>query len=115
MRFTHGSAINVQNAKFRICARADINAPASGVQVWVAEIVHPSPSQLVTGSGDASWIAPSGSGVVLSLNDSPGTSGTNANGGSNASTRHDWFFVISASPNTVGSKYFLAYGSVEYY
>ncbi len=116
MRFTHGSAVTIQNARFRICSREDINAGASGVTVQAAEVIHADPSQAVVGSGDSAWIQPSGSGLQLVLVDSPGLSGSYGVSGSvQAFTRHDWYVNLSVSPNSVGSKYFLAYGSCEYY
>jgi len=117
IRFTHGSAVQAQNVIMRIYDRNNINVAASGVTTKTAEIVHPSVSQAVLGSGDASWRTPAGSGVTQALHQSPGESGHYAGAGSSVheSVRHDWYLALSASPNSIGSK--TAYGlycSLEY-
>jgi hypothetical protein len=118
VRFTHGSSVKVQNVEARIYDRNNINVGASGVTSKVAEIIHPDPSQAVTGSGDAAWITPAGSGVTVPMAQSPGTSGLYAGGGGVSEyqdTRHDWYLAISASPTTIGSKtQYGLYVSLEY-
>jgi hypothetical protein len=116
VRFTHSTAVKTQNAKLRIYDRASINNPASGVTCKVAELVHPSTSQLVTGSGSAVWATPTGSSVIMSLTASPGISGQRPNGANTNQTDHDWYFGISASPDSIGSKtQFGLYVELEYY
>ena len=109
MRFTHTSAVKVQNCELRIFDRTNINSAASGVTTKVAEIIHPSVVQTTTGSGDDQWITPKGSGVVVNFANSPGSSGLFAGNGTSVistrtDTRHDWYAAISASPDSIGDK-----------
>lgn len=110
-RFTHGSAVQVQNVKARIYDRTNIDNPASGVTTQVAELIHVDTVQNDNGSGDSSWIeitpANGGSGTIVDLADSPGLSGEFAGNGSQstrADTSHDWYLALSASPDSIGSK-----------
>lgn len=122
IRFEHTSAVQVQNAIVKIYDRANINNNASGVTTYLAEIIHPSTSQDVKGSGDTVWMVNSGvAGVTnytFSLAPSPGSGGQYAGNGSNSvvsANQHDWFIALSASPDSIGSK--TNYGlffSVEY-
>jgi hypothetical protein len=118
IRFTNDTAVKVQNAEFRIYDRSDVNKPASGVTTKVAELIHPSVTQVQNGSGDAVWFTPGGSGVVVPLAASPGVSGLYAGNGSNSlwsDTTHDWYLAISCSPDSIGSKaLFGAYVSLEF-
>lgn len=126
VNFNHSSAVKTQNAEFRIYDRSGINNPASGVTCKVAEIIHPNVAQDITGSGDGTWIGESlnpqtgtqtvgGSGVVVSLIASPGTSGLRPNGANTTDVNHDWYLCISASPDSIGSKtLFGGYISLEY-
>jgi hypothetical protein len=109
VRFTHTSAVKVQNCELRIFDRLSINSAASGVTTKVAEIIHPAVIQTATGSGDDQWIAPKGSGVIVNLASSPGSSGLFAGNGTSTistrtDTRHDWYAAISASPDSIGDK-----------
>ena len=108
--------IQVQNPVIRIYDRSNINNAPSGVTCKVAEIIHPGNTQANTGSGDTSWSTLQGSGTTLSLVESPGVSGLYANGaGGWTDTNHDWYLVISASPDSIGSKsQFGLYFSMEY-
>lgn len=116
IRFTHSTAVKTQNAKLRIYDRLSINNNPSGVTCKVAELVHPSTSQLVTGSGSTTWSTPTGSSVVLSATSSPGISGQRPNGANTSATDHDWYFGISASPDSIGSKTnFGLYFECEYF
>jgi len=106
-RFTHGSAVQVQNVELRIYDRNNIDLPASGVTTKVAELIHPGNTQVANGSGDSQWITPGGSGVTVTLANSPGESGLFAGNGTESTlsaTRHDWYVAISASPNSIGAK-----------
>ena len=117
IRFTNDVAVRCQNPKVYIFDRVNINNNPSGVLCKVMEIVHPSPLQTgLTGSGSANWVTVNGSGSILNLsnNPSPGLSGIAPNGGSTVSARHDYFLNISCSPNSVGSKTFGMYTSIEY-
>lgn len=104
IRFTHDSAVRTQNAKVYIYDRSSVNNPASGVTCKVAEVIHPGLTQVPTGSGDSTWLTPTGSSVVVDLVASPGMSGLSPSGPSTSADRHDWYLAISASPNSIGSK-----------
>lgn len=118
IRFTHSSAVKAQNVIARIYDRVNINNPASGVTTKVAEIIHPSSVQTNTGSGDTTWLTPGGSSVTVTLAPSPGSGGAYAGNGSNstrADSVHEWFVILSGSPDSIGSK--SSYGfylSLEY-
>lgn len=107
IRFTHTSAVKVQNGKVRIFDRSSINNAASGVTTKVAELIHPDTVQNNNGSGDSSWLTPAGSSVIVDIADNPGESGEYAGNGSVSTRdddRHDWYLAISASPDSIGSK-----------
>lgn len=113
------TSFQTQNSQIRIYDRNDPANPASGVTCMVAEVIHPDTTQSNTGSGDTTWTTfdPDTTGVVLSLCPSPGISGLyagNGNDGAWTDTRHDHYVLISASPDTVGSKTFGLYMEVEY-
>lgn len=118
IRFTHTSAVQVQNVKLRIYDRSNINNPASGVTTKVAELIHPDIIQNNNGSGDVTWNTPAGSALIMDLAPSPGYSGLYAGNGSNSTrtdTRHDHYVAISASPDSIGSKNLYGlYVSLEY-
>ena len=104
IRFTHDSAVRTQNAKVYIYDRSSVNNPASGVTCKVAEVIHPGLTQVPNGSGDSTWLTPTGSSVIVDLVASPGMSGLSPSGPSTTADRHDWYLAISASPNSIGSK-----------
>lgn len=105
VRFTHGSAVQVQNAELRIYDRVTITVGATGVTTRAAELIHTSPSNIVLGSGDTSWVSPSGDSVTLDLVKSPGISGVAGHGSSvTPAARHDWYVALSARPDSIGSK-----------
>lgn len=115
IRFTHGSAVKVQNAQMRIYDRVSINNPASGVTTKTAQIIHTNTAQDLTGSGDTTWNTPGGSGSIQLLAGSPGTSGLSPNGPNTTDTQHDFYVAISASPDSIGSKtQYGLYCSLEY-
>lgn len=116
IRFSHGSAVATQNAEVRCYDRTNINNAPSGVTMQAAEIIHVDPSQGATsGSGDLDWTAIAGSGSVLDMVSSPGTSGERINGDDTTDTQHDWFVVLSPKPNSVGSKNLVGlFVSLEY-
>jgi len=116
IRFTHGSAVQVQNAELRIYDRTTITVGATGVTTRVAEIIHTSPSSAITGSGDTQWIAASGDSTPVPLVQSPGISGIAGHGSSTTpAARHDWYVAISARPDSIGSKTkFGMYVALEY-
>lgn len=104
VRFSHTSAVATQNVKLRIYDRANINNAASGVTTKVAEIIHPTTTNALDGSGSSSWQTPAGSGTVMDLVSSPGMSGLRPNGSGTTADRHDWYLALSASPDSIGSK-----------
>jgi hypothetical protein len=118
VRFTHGTEVKVQNVEARIYDRNNINVGASGVTTRVAEIIHPSVTQEAGGSGDSAWIEAAGSGVTVTMADSPGMSGYYAGDGDDSTredTRHDWYLALTASPDSIGSKtQYGLYVSLEY-
>jgi len=115
IRFSHDTAVRTQNAKVRIFDRSNINNPASGVTTKFAEIIHTETTQTATGSGDTSWLTPTGSSVIVDMVSSPGLSGYSPNGPGTQDKTHDWFTAISASPDSVGSKTLYGlYFQVEY-
>jgi len=114
IRFTNDTAVTTQNAKLYIYDRTSISNPASGVTTKVAEIIHPDTVQNVNGSGSSVWETPTGSSYLACVS-SPGMSGQRPNGASTSADRHDWFFAISASPDSVGAKELYGlYFEVEY-
>jgi hypothetical protein len=122
VRFTYDSPVRVQNATFQIYDRSDLDNPATGVTFAAYEVVHPGSSQTPDGSGGPSqtgtpheWVMFEPTGVtVMSLSDSPGTSGLSPSGSSTEDTRHDFFLALSCSPESIGSKLFGGYVSLEY-
>lgn len=116
IRFTHSTAVKTQNAKLRIYDRSNINNAATGVTTKVAEIIHPDPVQNNNGSGDTTWLTPAGSSVIVDFVASPGLSGLRPSGSNTTDVQHDWYAVLSASPDSIGSKSMYAlYFECEYY
>ena len=80
INFAHASAVAVSN---HIIYAYDGSTPATGpvdVTFYIAEL------------GDTQWVAADGSGAALSVGDS------------GSAESHDFFFLISASPDSVGEK-----------
>lgn len=102
IRFIHDTAVQVMNTKTRIFDRANINNAPTGVICRIAQIIHPSTTQVENGTGDTNWHTPAGTADIVSLVDSPGFSGTTPNG--TGDTIHDWFLIMSATPQNIGSK-----------
>lgn len=119
IQFYHSSPVQVQNARLYIYDRVSINNGASGVTTKLAEIIHPDPVALPTGSGSSSWkTINAGVASSILLAQSPGASGLWAGPGT-TSTRadnfHTWAIALSPSPDSIGSKTnYGAYFSVEY-
>ena len=88
VRFTNDTAVRTQNCKLRIFDRVNKDHAASGVITRVAELLHPSTSYSVEGSGDTTWWG-------SSTHDGSDAQGTYA-GSSNPSDR------LPTGTNTVG-------------
>jgi|TARA_R110000765_G_scaffold100811_2_gene188780 hypothetical protein len=88
VRFTNDTAVRTQNCKLRIFDRVNKDHAASGVITRVAELLHPSTSYSVEGSGDTTWWG-------SSTHDGSDAHGTYA-GSSNPSDR------LPTGTNTVG-------------
>jgi len=139
--FIHDTAVRVQNCKLRIFDRNDIGNMASGVVTKVYEVRHPNGSTSASGLahrgiGNHSWVEfdPEEAMFDMVLTSSPGLSGLNTVAGEVVpateagftswntqlgaalqSTRHDWFLMLSASPDSIGSKTnYAAWFSCEY-
>ena len=115
IRFTHSTAVTTENVELRIYDRANINNSPSGVTCKVAELIHPTTTQVNNGSGSTTWVTPVGSSLVMTLVSSPATSGFRPQGAGSSDTQHDTYLAISASPDSVGSKtQFGLYISLDY-
>lgn len=104
IRFTHTSPVKTQNCSLKIFDRFSQNNPASGVTTKTCQIIHTNNTQDASGSGDATWNIPAGTGVIQNLVGSPGASGYSINGTNTVDMQHDWYVGISASPDSIGSK-----------
>ena len=125
VRFTNDSAVKCQNVRMRIYDRTNLNRAPSGVTTQVAELGRPNNiygnSLAVAGpygSGATSWTTanPTGSSTIITIiNQSPGISGLQLRSTTTTDTRHDWYFLLSASPTSIGSKTdYGLYFSLEY-
>lgn len=112
VHFNNSTPVRTQNAKLYIYDRTSTSNPPSGVTCAVVMVVHTDTTQSTGGSGGTSWEFPAGSSYLNAsiLNNgssfSPGTSGYSPNGGATIDSNHDWYFNLSASPNSIGSKTF---------
>lgn len=120
IRFTFDSDVKTQNSELRIFNRSTITVGAVGVTTQVLQVcnggsgVSSSGTALAPGSHPG-WVAPSGSGVVVSLLSSAGSGGLSPSGTSTEDTRHDWYVCMSATPLSIGSKeLFGLYVQLEY-
>jgi hypothetical protein len=118
VRFTFDTQVMTQNSVMRIFDRVLNTNPASGVDCYAVELIHPWPTNTPIGSGGAWTHASQGSIVLqnaLNLLASPGLSGTSVNGPGTSGIRHDWYCGLSSSPESIGSKTsFGLYVSLEY-
>ncbi len=114
IRFTNDTPVKTQNAKLYLYDRTSISNVPSGVTTKVAEIIHPDIVQNINGSGSSVWETPAGSSYLACVA-SPGMSGQRPNGPDTTVDTHDWFFAVSGSPDSVGSKELYGlYFQVEY-
>lgn len=109
VRFTHTTAINTQNGKLQIFDRTTPSVGATGVTTQMAQLVNGGSGVSTSGTLETSlsgwWTpAPSGSSSYITLLNNPGSGGLGASGASDIDTRHDWYFIMSASPDSIGSK-----------
>jgi hypothetical protein len=119
IRFTNSTPVKVQNAQLRIFDRVNIDNPAVGVLTKVAVLVHPWDTTSPAGSGSITWGTPGGSGSVVNFSDfpsaiSPGSGGFSVSGSDTTDTRHDFYTAISSLPDSVGSKLYGLYFSLEF-
>jgi hypothetical protein len=120
IRFTYDSAVKTQNCELRIFDRSIPTNGATGVITQVLQISNGGSGVSTSGTATApashlGWIAPSGSGVVVSLLSSAGSGGLSPSGTNTVDTRHDWYVGLSASPTSIGSKeLFGLYLQLEY-
>lgn len=121
VRFTNSTACRTTNAQLFIYDRVSTSNAPSGVLCAVNHLIHPGATQVAGGSGLSQWEFPAGSSYVncsvLANGNafSPGTSGLSPNGGATTDTQHDWYFAMSSSPTSIGSKtQFGALFSTEY-
>jgi len=125
VRFTNDSAVKCQNVRMRIYDRTNLNRAPSGVTTQVAELGRPNniwgnslSASGPFGSGASAWTTanPTGSSTIITiLNQSPGISGINLRNPNTTDVRHDWYFLMSASPTSIGSKTeYGLYFSLEY-
>lgn len=115
IRFEHDTAVKTQNVQVRTYDRVAITNAYSGVLVKIAEVQHPGPTQLFTGSGDNLWASWDNATGILTLCASPGSGGRAANNaGTHYDKSHSNYICLSMSPNTIGSKLGQLYVSLEY-
>jgi len=141
LSFVHDTAVRVQNCKLRIFDRNDITQPASGVTTKVYEVRHPNGSTSASGLAhrginNHSWVEYDAMGPMFDmiLTSSPGLSGLNTVAGETVpanesgfiswntqlgaalqSNKHDWYLMLSSSPDSIGSKTnYAAYFTCEY-
>lgn len=115
VKFSYDSPVRTQNATFRAYDRVSASNPASGVTLAAYNVIHPDSGQTATGSGGSTWtiFTPTGN-TPMSLHASPGTSGLSPSGSNTVDDEHWWFIALSASPDSIGSKTFGGYISLEY-
>lgn len=114
-RLTNPTPVHTQNSYLTVYdGTANLANGPSGLVAMMAEIRHYSQLQNTLGSGSPAWVNVAGTGSVLSLSNSPCTSGI---GGGGPDTQHDWFIAISESPSSVGGKsaYNNLYAYTEYF
>ena len=128
LRFTHTSAVRVQNCKAFIFDRTNKNNAASGVTTYLYEARHPSNTESTatalthrpsTAGHEWKKFNTAAAGSSLDLTASPGSGGLNTNtsdsnavaklwttqlGESHTSMQHDWYLALSSSPDSIGSK-----------
>lgn len=107
IRFTFDTPVTTQNAELRIFDRFNKDNDASGVTTQADQLVNGGSG--VDSAGNASgtntgWVALNGSGSTMTLLNSPGSGGLSPSGAITDDVRHDWYVMLSASPDSIGSK-----------
>lgn len=113
IQFTNDTAVKTQNIQVRTYDRTTITSPMSGTLVKIAEIRHPDTIQTHSGSGTSVWVSWNAATGVLALTAGVGSGGL-SQGPNTIDNRHDWFIVLSLSPNEIGSKLGSFYCALEY-
>lgn len=111
LRFVNDTSVLVQNAQIIIHDGGEVNPP-SGLDVYMAELIHTSDLQTETGTGTFKWLNIRGAASGLGLSNSPGVSGSFPIAGQDV--RHDWYLAMSCTPRTPGNKNFYTKISLEY-
>jgi len=122
VRFTHGSAVFAQSAKFYIYDGSTVGGsanklvPAPNLTFQTAEIRHRSRLQTVVSPySDSVWSDVSASGSnYIALVSSPGLNGVREAGFEELSTQHDWYIALTCSPTQLGDKQFGMTFEMEY-
>lgn len=121
IRFTYSELpVKTQGCELRIFNRSNINVGAVGVTTQVLQICNGGSGVTTSGTllspgTHPGWIAPSGSGTVVSLLSAPGSGGLSPSGSETHDNRHDWYVALSATPISIGSKeLFGLYVELEY-
>jgi len=108
-RLQSDTPVRCQNPRLIIYDRNDITQNPSGVLAQVALLVHPGLNASPPGSGSTTWQQVGGSGSIFDVNDfpaaiSPGSGGLSPSGTDTVDTIHDWFWALSVTPTSIGSK-----------
>lgn len=109
INFNHSSQVLIQNARIYITNRSSDTGQTDGVTCKVAEINKTGSTQVANGIGNTAWSTLNGSGY-LGLTNSPGSGGSLTG----QLYDHNYWLAISASPDTVASKFFMMRFSCEY-
>lgn len=91
------------------------NLPAE-TTIKAAEVIHPDLVQVNNGSGQSVWTN-AGGGVNVSMANSPGAFGLYAGDGNSTrfDTQHDWYHLITLSPDMLGSKQLAIFCELDIY
>jgi hypothetical protein len=118
VRATFDTPTRVTDAAFWVfdgVNQQDLAAAAVGVRTALYEVSHLDNAQTPVGSGGPgtpivsgahAWrvFEPGAPSASMACTSSPGTSGARPSGANTLDTRHDWYFAMSVSPTSAGSK-----------
>lgn len=113
-RFTHSAPVQVQNVRLYGSDRVHKNNNPSGVDIYAAQIIHPTTTQTLNGSGSPIWTRLLGSGSYLAMAGGQGVSGLGVNGTLTSSDQHDFYVAVSVSPARVGAAEAMLTMELEY-